>query len=483
MSSKTVCIHIFRRDYRLYDNTALIEACKTYDIVVPIFIFTKVQITENPLRSDNAVQFLCESLRDLGEQLHEKGGNLFTFYGDDFSILGDIVSSIGKIGGYQVKCVSFNKDMTAYSQKRDAKIREMMKKVNIDVLELDDITLHPLGTVTTNGGKMYSKFTPYWRAASSIKVDEPIANSHKNYQGICGELARKLLQHSSAITMEDIMKPDGQIMGKVNEKLPERGGRANGLKILAKMGMWRNYDDMRDELIYNTTHLSPFNKFGCVSIREVYHSMVDKLGSKNGVIRQLFWRDFFYNLSALHPEIYKGPLNTKFAGIKWENDPVKFKAWCEGRTGFPVVDAAMREINETGYMHNRGRLIVSNFLVRLLQVDWRMGEHYFAKKLYDYDPAQNNFGWQTGAATTPTISRPLAQTILNPWIQSSNFDKDAEYIKKWLPELKEVTASHLHKWDEHCDEWLEKGVKYIKPIIDYKLEKEKNLKLYAKYVK
>ena len=224
--------------------------------------------------------------------------------------------------------------------------------------------------------------------------------------------------------------------------------------------------------------------------------MKDKLGTSSGIIRQLYWRDFYYNLSVLHPEIYRkighplgsGALNPKFAKIKWDltyegsgsgsSATEKFKAWCDGKTGFPVVDAAMRELNVTGYMHNRGRLIVSNFLIRLMHIDWKKGEHYFAKVLYDYDPAQNNLGWQTGAATILAISRPLAQTILNPWIQSANFDKAGIYIKKWLPELKDVEPAHLHKWNEHCDEWLLQGVKYIKPILDYKIEKIKNLKLY-----
>jgi deoxyribodipyrimidine photo-lyase len=210
--------------------------------------------------------------------------------------------------------------------------------------------------------------------------------------------------------------------------------------------------------------------------------MKNKLGLDSDLIKQMVWRDFFYNLSYLHPEIYKGSMNIKFNNIKWDNDLSKFKKWCDGKTGFPVVDACMKELNTTGYMHNRGRLIVSNFLVRLLHIDWRWGEKYFAKQLYDYDPAQNNFGWQTGAATTPTISRPLSQTILNPWIQSSNFDKNGLYIKKWLPELNDVKSGDLHKWDVSCKLYLEKGCRYIEPMIDYKKEKEYNLALYKKYI-
>jgi deoxyribodipyrimidine photo-lyase len=212
--------------------------------------------------------------------------------------------------------------------------------------------------------------------------------------------------------------------------------------------------------------------------------MLDKLGKENGVIRQLFWRDFFYHLSNANPEIYTHALNPKYRVIHWKKNPVGWRAWCEGRTGFPVVDACMRELNTTGYMHNRGRLIVSSFLCRMLHIDWRDGERYFATQLYDYDPAQNNFGWQvSGANSSGTTSRPLEQTILNPWIQSAQFDPKGEYIKKWCPELNDVLPADLHRWHERSKLWLDKGVKYIAPILDYKTEKENNLKMYRKYLK
>jgi deoxyribodipyrimidine photo-lyase len=270
------------------------------------------------------------------------------------------------------------------------------------------------------------------------------------------------------------------------ENLLERGGRTRAREILASLRNWRDYNNMRDLLTYNTTHLSPFNKFGCISCREVFHAMHDKLGTSSDLIGQMIWRDFFYNLSFNHPEIYRQAMNPRYANIKWpENAEThrRFTAWCQARTGYPIVDACMREINTTGYMHNRGRLIVANFLSRLLQVDWRRGEHYFAKTLYDYDPAQNNFGWQICATVSGTESRPLNQTIFNPWLQSAKYDPDAEYIKKWLPELKDIPATKLHRWSEFGEDILknDKTIKYILPIVNYTDEKEENLKLYGKY--
>ena len=504
---KSVCIHIFRRDYRLEDNTTLIEACKTHDIVLPIFIFTKTQIDKkiNLYRSNNCLQFLCESLKDLDTQLQSLSGkksntsSLTIFYADgkhdEFGILDTLIKTIPHI-----KTISFNMDYTYYSKTRDDKIKKLCDTNNIKCLSLDDICLNPIGTVVIASGKPYSKFTPFWKASASKEIKKIVHNKYNNYYyyssthssedtSITNAL-KKL--HKYIISIDDVMKPNGLIMGPINTHLPEKGGRENGLKIVHTIKQWSDYNDDRDMLSYKTTHLSPFNKFGCVSIREVYWAMLNKLGKDGefGLIRQLFWRDFFYNLSYYYPEaVYKeSGLNPKYRNIKWPDDKAsmeKFHKWCKGETGYPIVDAAMRELNTTGYMHNRGRLITANFLCRLLHMDWKLGEKYFATHLYDYDPAQNNFGWQvSGANSSGTTSRPLSQTIMNPWIQSAKHDTEALYIKKWCPELETVKASHLHKWYDYYKNYdLETGkVNYYPPMIDYTIEKEKNLKMYKKYL-
>ena len=506
MPEPTYCIHIFRRDYRLEDNTSLIEACKTHDIVIPLFIFTKKQIDKkrNPYRSDNCVQFLCESLNDLNTQIKNASNNkshLYIYYTDyEITSLESLIKLIPNL-----KTISFNMDYTKYSKERDSEIEKLCKKHSINCLSIDDICLNPVGTVLNGSGNPYTKFTPFWRASAKKEIKKCVSNNFKHYLDKTSSIGKIILKNKKgdqSITIGDVMNPDSKygIMGSfINEKLPESGGRTNGLSILHRIKNWNDYNEDRDMLTYKTTHLSPFNKFGCVSIREVYWAMHTKLGEKgdDGLIRQLFWRDFFYNLSHFHPEIYsEKALNPKYRNIKWPEtaeSKSNLSKWCNGETGFPVVDACMREINTTGYMHNRGRLIVSNFLCRLLHTDWKKGEHYFATKLYDYDPAQNNFGWQvSGANSSGTTSRPLEQTIMNPWIQSSQFDKNGEYIKKWIPELEGVSPRDLHKWNEVCEKYLggnsggssgvSSNVKYIKPIIDYKIEKEKNLKMYRKYL-
>jgi len=492
--SPTVCIYIFRRDYRLHDNTTLIKAASAYDIIIPIFIFTDKQInpTKNPYRSDNSVQFLCESLADLDSQLRHIGSQLYIFYGQEhIDVLESLIHTLEphqlephQLEPHQLKAISFNADYTKYSRERDGRIAELCKSNNLECLVEDDICLHPPGKILTSTGKVYTKFTPFWRAGMKLPIRKPVANPTKNYIQPSSPIAKAIHKLSHWISLEDVMKPEGRILGKHNPNLVEQGGREYGLAILKHIIDWKDYDDQHDRLAYNTTHLSAFNKYGCISIREVFHTMTNKLGKESGVVRQLFWRDFFYHLSHVHPEIYQHALNPKYRDIQWHKNPSGFLAWSQGRTGFPIVDACMRELNTTGYMHNRGRLIVSNFLCRLMHQDWRLGERYFATQLYDYDPAQNNFGWQvSGANSSGTTSRPLEQTILNPWIQSVQFDLKGEYIKKWCPELADVSPRDLHRWHERSGLWLDKGIKYIQPMLDYKMEKEKNLKMYRKYLK
>lgn len=486
-----ICIHIFRRDYRLYDNTTLIKAVADYNIIIPLFIFTDKQINpaKNPFRSDNAVQFLVESLADLNKQLHQHKSQLLIFYDnlaghDEIHLLDTLIH---KLIPHGLAAISFNTDYTKYSQERDSRIIQLCKSNNLKCLMEDDICLHPPGTIQTTTGKIYTKFTPFWRAGMSKSIRKPATNPANNYIHSTSQIAKELYKLPGWISLEDVMKPKskgGVILGEYNQHLIEQGGRERGIAILKRIADWRDYDTEHDQLTYATTHLSAFNKYGCVSIREVFHAMTNKLGKESGVVRQLFWRDFFYHLSHANPDIYIHALNPKYMDINWQIDTKAFHMWCEGRTGLPIVDACMRELNTTGYMHNRGRLIVSNFLCRLMHQDWHLGERYFATRLYDYDPAQNNFGWQvSGANSSGTTSRPLEQTILNPWIQSAQFDPKGEYIKKWCPELMDVSPADLHRWNERSKFWLDKGVKYLVPMLDYKSEKEKNLKMYRIYLK
>lgn len=467
------CMHIFRRDYRIIDNTSLISASKKYKEIIPIFIFTYKQIRDNKLKSNACVKFLVESLNDLDKQLKNKKYNsrLHIYYGDELKIIESLITSNSNIGA-----ISFNLDYTKYSKSRDNKITKIAYKHNIEIISEDDICLHPIGTITTESGKPYSKFTPFYRKClkSTVrKVDTTKVKFVANSYTLSGhnEYTAPLESMYDTEKLKDV-------------ELPEKGGRVEGIKILKMMtkGEWNDYNIKRDLLIYKTTHLSPYNKFGCLSIREIFHIIKKNLGINSGIIRQLIWRDFYYNLGDSNPQIFTGSMSDKFNKISWPNDSTKFNAWINGRTGFPIVDACITEIKKTGYMHNRGRLITSNFLVRILHQDWQKGEHWFAKMLYDYDPIQNNFGWEVNAAVSGTESRPLTQTILNPWIQSKKYDPNAEYIKMWIPELKDIKPEHLHRWDLHYSKYNLRDIGYLKPIVIYEDERKKNIELYKKYI-
>lgn len=460
-------LFIFRRDYRIHDNTTLIKACKCSDNVIPIFIFTYKQIRDNTLKSDNCVKFLVESLEELNDELNN---SLRIYYGDEFKILNKLISK-----NEDIECIAFNNDYTAYSMERDEKICKLAKKYNKDTIICDDILLFPLKSIlTTSKKKVYSRYTPYYNKAIKEKVRDVDNYTPKN---IDTKKKYKIKGYKEYTAPLKSFYDDNNI---ATNNLIEKPGRKAGLKILKeiKNDKWNDYNKCRNFLTYDTTHLSPYNKFGCISIREVYFAIKNSSsGKKNELISQIIWRDFFYNLSHENPEMYKKSRNGILdRNIKWSRSIKKFNAWKNGKTGFPIVDACMNELNKTGYLHNRGRLIVSNFLTRLLHINWHKGEYYFAKKLYDYDPTHNSFGWQISASISGTESRPISQMIYNPWLQSDKSDPDAKYIKKWIPELNNIPASKIHEWFKYYDE-CKNDTKYIKPIIDYDEEREHNLKL------
>ena len=242
-------------------------------------------------------------------------------------------------------------DYTQYSIKRDKAIKRVCDSYEVKFKPYEDILLNPVGTVRTGGDKIYTKFTPYFNNAKKKTVKKSQSNNGTNYYrgNIVGQFKGNIHKFY-----------------KKNENIAVHGGRINALKILKNIKTFKSYNKKRNILHLSTTRLSAYIKFGCVSIREVYHIFKQKLGTRNDLIKQLYWRDFYYNVGYGYPHIYYGykNLKTQYNKIKWDNNPSYLRKWKEGKTGFPIVDAAMREMNETGFMHNRGRLIVSNFLIK-----------------------------------------------------------------------------------------------------------------------
>ena len=452
-------LFIFRRDLRIEDNIGLLHASGICDNLYTCFIFTPEQIGKfNPYKSNNAVEFMIDSLSELSDSISNKDGNLMTFYGKNGKIISKLISQL------DIHHIFFNMDYTPYAMERDSEIAELCKRLGVKCSMYQDYYLHQPGSIKNVTGGFYKKFTPFYTKIIDNDVLKP-------------RYIRKYVFKKSSIEQTPLQKIKNMFVKK-NPELIVKGGRKNGLKKLYEtVKNQKHYSETRNQLAINTSLLSAYIKFGCVSIREVYHFFHKHFGKNSELLRQLIWREFYAHVLYGFPELLDKRVNNP---IKWPNNESYLDAWIKGNTGFPVVDACMRQLNSTGWMHNRGRLIASCFLVKTLLVDWRYGEQYFAKKLVDYDVANNNGNWQwisgTGADTMPYFR------TFSPWIQSKNYDVSAEYIKKWVPELNGVSANDIHDWNNSYKNPEYSMIKYPKPIVDFGEQRIKSLVLYKKYL-
>ena len=445
-------LYIFRRDLRVLNNNAFAHALKECKKIIPIFIFTPTQISKNLYKSDKSVQFMIESLSDLNENLHKYNGKLHCFYGDNDEIIKYIIKN------YSIDAVYVNEDYTPYSKTRDNRLKILCETNNVQFKSYDDICIFKPGTITTDTG-VYKKFSPFYNKCI-INLKNVTKVPKTRFKGIWCE---NINTNEFSISLNDAY---------VSYTTPSidsliQGGRKNALEILKNIKKFINYGETRNILTQETTKLSAYLKYGCVSSKEVLF-ILQKNGFDNthDLIRQLIWRDFYIHILNAYPEVLNGAsFKPKYDKIMWDNNLELFNAWKKGRTGFPIVDACMRQLNTTGYMHNRGRLIVASFLIKTLFIDWRKGEKYFATKLIDYDPAANNGNWQW-VAGSGVDSQPYFR-IFNPWSQSKKYDPNAEYIKKWCPELKHVSPDDIHTWNKTYNIYLNSGTKYQIPIVDY----------------
>ncbi|MCA9401557.1 MAG: deoxyribodipyrimidine photo-lyase [Candidatus Omnitrophica bacterium] len=443
MPKYNISIVIFRRDLRLEDNTALLEALEHSRAVLPVFIFDPRQLKKHEYFSQPGFQFMIQSLRELDAALRIRGGRLFTFAGDPQVILQKLINDLS------VDAVFVNEDYTPFSINRDLSLAHLCQSKNVAFISrMDALLIDPRG-IKKNDGGVYTVFTPFYNKAVTFDISLPRKNNDKNF-----------FNQTVGFADEGLLQA---YLPAENKDITITGGRASALKVLKRIKDFKNYQDIRDyPSIEGTTHLSAHHKFGTVSIREVFHKMTESLGRQHPLVRQLYWRDFFTHIGFHYPYVLGEAFQEKYQNIPWEDRPEAFQAWREGRTGFPIVDAGMRELNTTGYMHNRLRMITASFIVKDLQVDWRLGEKYFATKLVDYDPLVNNGSWQW-AASTGCDAQPYFR-IFNPWLQQAKFDPDAVYIKRWIPEIKDIVSNDLH----HYYKRTEPFPNYPLPIVDHK---------------
>jgi deoxyribodipyrimidine photo-lyase len=401
---------------------------------------------------------MIESLKCLERDIEKFNGRLTYFHTDNDDTM--VIENINK--KTKVAAVMFNEDVTPFARERDESIKTWCQHKNIVCDVSEDYTMLPIEKVKTKTGKAYEVFTPYYRKAVHLKVEEPRA------------CPLRIPWCKSTFPNIDIHKYYDR-----NESPTLTGGRARALVILEelKRGKFRTYKKHRDLPAKDaTTKLSAYIKFGCVSIREVYHVAKVALGRGSLFVQQLFWREFYYNIAFSYPEILRGqvhprmkntPIHGNYEKKDWNNSDEQFKRWCVGNTGLPLVDAAMRCLNKTGWMHNRLRMVVAMFLVRYLNIDWRKGEEYFAKTLVDYDPVNNNQGWCWALSY---------RRQLNPYKQTGRFDPECIFIKEWVEELRNVPVLDIITWwDKHLDH---EGIGYPHPMIDIQGYRVK----YKKYI-
>jgi len=433
-------IFLFHRDLRIEDNIGLIDALNNSKEVIPCFIYDS-NLIKKLKEAKFRWNFLNESLLDLDENFKKKGIRLQIVEGITEKSLEKIVKK------HKIESIFSNTDFSNYSQKRDEKIYQMCKKNKITFHSSLDFLLHNPHDIKTNEDSPYTIYSFFYKKAKIFPTRNVTKNTKKNY-------SNEIISNSS------IIKP------KITD-LEIKGGRKEALKILKNLESFTDYDKVRDFPGLNqTTLLSAHNKFGTISIRETYAQIKEVLGINHTIMGEIYWREFFNYILFHFPYVEKKSFKQKFQDIPWKNSEESLKKWKEGQTGFPIVDAGMRQLNLTGFMHNRVRMIVASFLTKDLHIDWRLGERYFAEKLIDYDTAVNSGNWQW-AASTGCDAVPYFR-IFNPWRQQERFDLNCNYIKKWIPELEKMEPKDIHNlWKN-----FPLNLKYPKPMVVHKNEAE-----------
>ncbi len=458
MKPYKTALFLFRRDLRLEDNLALMAALEQSEEVIPMFIFDPRQCdrARNEYFSEPSFHFLLNSLRSLDAALRAKGSRLYLCEGAPEDIVDTLILQD------DVDAVFMGKDYTPFARTRDKAIARTASLHKVAFARHDDLTLAPIEIITTGQGKWYTIFTPFMKNAVTYEVAQPRKNNFSNY-------------FSSALNIANVALSD--FAADVSHySLSLAGGREEALSMLRELDFLKHYSTARNlPATAGTSRLSAHHKYGTISIRETYQAAVAKAGKHHQFVTELYWRDFYYYIAYHFPIVFKQSFLPWAKHLPWENDIDQFAAWCKGRTGVPMVDAGMRELLHTGWMHNRARMIVASYLTKNLLIDWRWGEKFFAQHLIDYDPAQNNGGWQW-SASTGADPRPLR--IFNPYTQAANYDPNAIYIKKWLPELKDVPSELLT--NGKAIDFSEYSPSYPAPLIDQKESYHRALSAYKK---
>lgn len=420
----------FRRDLRLEDNVGLFHALQESSTVQPIFIFDTDILDKLENKEDARVHFIHQYLEQIHQELNQVGSGLKVFIGKPLAIFKALIEK------KEFEALYCNHDYEPYARQRDAEVEKICRENGINFSSYKDQVIFEKDEVLKDDGTPYSVFTPYSRKwKNKLKISDLESYDCKQYQD-------KYLKNSKdkLPSLEEIGFKESKQVFPPNK---------------ADLDIVQNYHQTRDiPSQLGTTRLSVHLRFGTISIRQLA-----SLAKKNNetYLNELIWREFYMMILWHFPHVEKRAFKPKYDQIKWRNNEKEFKAWCSGKTGFPIVDAGMRELNETGFMHNRVRMIVASFLIKDLLIDWRWGEAYFAEKLLDFDLSANNGGWQW-AAGSGCDAAPYFR-IFNPDSQQKKFDPKLIYIRKWVKEFE--------------DPFL-----YPKPIVDRSISRDRALNAY-----
>jgi len=440
-----ITIFWFRRDLRLHDNAGLYHALRGKYPVLPLFIFDTEILDDLENRADARVEFIHRTITALKEELEAMGSSLIIKYGKPLEIWQQLGAE------YDIQSVYTNHDYEPYALMRDEAVRTFLLEKNTDLHTYKDHVIFEKNEVTKDDGLPYTVFTPYsrkWRKKMASRMstfinakgnEEAVSYYFKSYPN------EKYFNNFHETTpLSDITLSDMNFE-KSETEFPS---------LEVSQGLIKKYNETRNfPAIKGTSRLGIHFRFGTISIRAKARKA---LMLNDTYLNELIWRDFYAQILSHFPHVVTQPFRAKYEAVQWRDDEADFEKWCAGKTGYPIVDAGMRELNATGYMHNRVRMITASFLTKHLLIDWRWGEVYFAKQLLDFDLASNNGGWQW-AAGCGTDAAPYFR-IFNPTSQQQKFDKEFKYIKKWVPEFGTPD--------------------YPAPMVDHKFARERCLKTY-----
>lgn len=464
---KTV-IHWFRRDLRVTDNVALSEAAKRAEVVIPLFIFEDAFRT-GPDVGAARLAFLLQSVESLRNNLSELGHTLVVRCGKSEEILPAFAKETG------AQCVFANKRYEPYTQRRDERITGALLKMGVGFELFKDAVVWEEQEILNQTGKPYTVFTPYSKAWKLKPVPAPRAR-----------LKTTNIQHRTTNIQSDPLPATPDELGHPLTQAIPPGGERVAMELLRKFmaGPVYSYTTNRNfPAMDGVSNLSPHLRAGTIGIRAIIAELnkakakavgAEALKSCETFLNELIWREFYTQVLHNFPHVTKGAFRPEYDQLKWSDNEAHFQAWCAGRTGYPIVDAAMRCLNATGTMHNRLRMIVAMFLTKDLLIHWQWGERYFMKQLVDGDMAANNGGWQWSAGTG-TDAAPYFR-IFNPVSQAEKFDPGGQFVRQWIPELKDFPDDLVHQpWENPL---LLSKSKYPPRIVLHEEQREKCLAMF-----